>query len=429
MKTKIANKSYDEVLAMPQEKRKPPKRPNIFFRTLVRVLAAKDLIPAGFTYTKHDLERAGKGPYLILMNHSCFLDLEIVSAIFYPMAYCIVTTADGFVGKNWLMRQLGCIPTQKFVSDLSLIRDMDKMLHKKKTSVLMYPEASYSFDGCATPLPRKMGSLLKLLKVPVISIHADGAFLRNPLYNELKKRKVPVHADVTCLLTPEEIEAKSVDELDKILNEAFSFDHFRWQKENQIEINESNRADGLERVLYKCPHCGSEGKTVGKGIHLTCHACQKKYTLTPLGEMQAENGETEYSHIPDWYRWERECVRKELIDGTYQMDTDVTIGMQVNTKAIYMVGEGHLLHDTTGFHLTGCDGKLNYEQKPQFSYGLYADYFWYEIGDVIAIGKRDCTYYCFPKKQGVVAKTRLAAEELFKLSIKEHRQTKRHTKS
>ena len=56
----------------------------------------------------------------------------------------------------------------------------------------MYPEAGYSLDGRATALPRKMGGFLKLLKVPVLSVHVDGAFLRTPLYNELKNRKVLV---------------------------------------------------------------------------------------------------------------------------------------------------------------------------------------------------------------------------------------------
>jgi hypothetical protein len=52
-----------------------------------------------------------------------------------------------------------------------------------------------------------------------------------------------------------------------------------------------------------------------------------------------------------------------------------------------MVGEGHLTHTEKGFTLTGCDGKLNYEQKPLSSYGLYSDYFWYEIGDPFLIYK------------------------------------------
>ena len=99
--------------------------------------------------------------------------------------------------------------------------------------------------------------------------------------------------------------------------------------------------------------------------------------------------------------------------------------MMVDFKAIYMVGKGHLTHNSQGFVLTGCDGKLSYEQKPLSSYGLYSDYFWYEIGDMICIGNRDALYYCFPKKDGVVAKTRLAAEELYKIKSAEARQKKK----
>ena len=91
--------------------------------------------------------------------------------------------------------------------------------------------------------------------------------------------------------------------------------------------------------------------------------------------------------------------------------------MLVNHKAIYMVGEGHLTHTKEGFVLTGCNGKLNYIQKPTASYSLYSDYFWYEIGDVICIGNKNVLYYCFPKNCGdVVAKTRIATEELYKLN-------------
>ena len=111
----------------------------------------------------------------------------------------------------------------------------------------------------------------------------------------------------------------------------------------------------------------------------------------------------------------REQVRRELEDGTYKLDIDVDIAMMVDFKAIYKVGQGHLTHDREGFTLTGCGGKLRYTQKPTASYGLYADYYWYEIADTICIGDNRCLYYCFPKAGYPVAKTRLAAEELYKL--------------
>ena len=74
------------------------------------------------------------------------------------------------------MRQIGCIPTRKFVSDLPLISDIRYLLKEKQTSVLMYPEASYSFDGKATPLPRRLGVIFKKLDVPIVFIRTYGAF-------------------------------------------------------------------------------------------------------------------------------------------------------------------------------------------------------------------------------------------------------------
>lgn len=418
MKIKTRELSYEQVLQKPKPENKPPRPPKRIFQALVRLLARKDLKETNFTYTEKRMEEAGEGPWLILMNHSCFLDLEIASAIFYPKSYCIVCTSDGFVGKEWLMRQLGCIPTQKFVSDINLVKDMETAL-KQNTSLLMYPEASYSFDGCATPLPRHMGRLFKRLDVPVVSVHTEGAFARDPLYNGLRKRKVKVSATVSCLLTREEIREKPVEELDAILDREFTYDSFAWQRDNGVEINEPFRADGLERILFRCAHCKTEGQMEGRGTKLYCHACGKQYEMTPLGQLQAVSGETEFPHIPDWFRWEREQVRQELLDGTYSMDIPVRIGVMVDYKAIYMVGRGRLQHNTDGFRLEGCNGKLSYTQKPLASYSVYSDYYWYEIGDVICIGNKDRLYYCFPESRASVAKIRMAAEELFKIKREE----------
>ena len=417
MKTFVKKSTYEKVMAMERTKRRKPMRPVFLIQILIRILSLFDLIPTKFTYQTHGMEKIGKKePCLILMNHSSFVDLEIASHIFFPKRYGIVTTSDSFVGPlmRWLMPLLGCIPTKKFVSDVSLIRDMQYLLKEKHTSVLMYPEASYSFDGTATPLPRKMGILLKKLGVPVVTVITHGAFARQPLYNELKKRKVQVSADVTCLFTTEDLKTMSVAELDAKLDEVFGFDNFRWQQENQIVIDAPYRADGLNRILYKCPHCKAEGQTEGMGTKLICHNCGADYELTELGFLKAEKAM--FTHVPDWYSWQRQEVRKELEEGNYKLDVDVDIAMMVNFNAIYMVGEGHLTHTAEGFRLTGCDGKLDYSQGPLTCYSLYSDYYWYEIADMICIGNQDVLYYCFPKNCGdVVAKTRLATEELYKM--------------
>lgn len=193
-----------------------------------------------------------------------------------------------------------------------------------------------------------------------------------------------------------------------------------------MRLTERFRADGMGRVLYKCPSCGDEGHMRGHGTQLECKKCGKTYELTEEGEMRAAEGETEFSHVPTWYNWQRECVKKEILGESYSLDVDVKIGMLVDTKKLYMIGDGHLHHDVLGFHLTGCDGKLDYKQGPLASYSLNADYNWYEIGDIISIGNRAALFYCFPKCEGdVVTKARLATEEMYKLYYNEARNAER----
>ncbi|MBQ0002898.1 MAG: 1-acyl-sn-glycerol-3-phosphate acyltransferase [Treponema sp.] len=414
MKIKVTKLPYETVSKICVNKKHPPLRPNLFWRTLMKIIAKSDLKKTQFSYTKTGMENLKKNePCLILMNHSCFLDLETAESIFYPRPLNVVCTSDGFVGKNWLMRHIGCIPTNKFVSDFLLVKHIKYALTKLKTSVLMFPEASYSFDGTATPLPQSLAKCLKLLNVPVIMIKTEGAFLFQPLYNNLQTRNVKVTAEVKYLLSPQEIQNKSLEELNTILTNEFSFDNFKTQQTKNIKVTEPYRADFLNRVLYKCPLCQTEGKTLGKGTSLTCQSCGAEWELTETGFLKPEKP---FNHIPDWYRWQRECVKKEIKDGSYKIETDVDIYMLVDTNSIYQVGEGHLSHTKNGFHLTGCDGKLDYSQKPKASYSLYSDYNWYEIGDMICIGDMKTLYYCFPKnKEDIAAKCRIATEELYKL--------------
>ncbi|MEZ3506116.1 MAG: 1-acyl-sn-glycerol-3-phosphate acyltransferase [Lachnospiraceae bacterium] len=418
MKIKTAKMAYEEVLALPAPLHEKPIRQRVVFRILLLVLSLLDLWRTRFTYETIGLEKLGREePCLVLMNHSSFIDLKIAARLLVTRPYHVICTADGFVGKRRLLRWIGCIPTRKFMMDVTLVRDMVYAVRELKSSILMFPEASYSFDGTQTLLPESLGKCLKLLRVPVIMIRTDGAFARDPLYNDLQRRKVRVSAKVEYLLSGEEIARMSAQELNALLQEKFTFDHFRWQQENRIMVKEPFRADGLHRMLYKCPHCRMEGQMQGQGIRIECRHCGRAYELTEYGYLQSVNEETPaFTHIPDWYRWERECVRQELEEGAYRLEAPVLIYMMVNTDCLYQVGEGTLIHSIEGFHLTGCDGKLDYTQEPSASYSLYSDFYWYEIGDVISIGDTRAQYYCFPQIQGdIVAKARLAAEELYKM--------------
>lgn len=416
MKIKVIEKNYQDVLAMGHAPHIKPKKPNIFFRTLLKLVSLPDLLATRFSVKRIGMQRLDKRePCLFLVNHSSFIDLEIVASTLYPRPFNIVATTDGFVGKDWLMRQIGCIPCKKFMREPLLVRDMLYTTRKLGSSIVLFPEAGYTFDGTATAIPDNLGAAIKLLGVPVVMLKTYGAFLRDPLYNNLQRRKVRVSATEEFIFSKQDLAVLSPEEIQKKIQDLFTFDEFAWQKENGVRVTESFRADRLDRILYKCPACGAE-EMVGRGTRLSCRHCQKEYFMTELGELKALDGNTELSHIPDWYRWEREEVKREILAGGYEISLPVDIYVMQDTRALYRVGVGRLSHTIEGLHLVGCGGKLNFTQKPLASHSLNSDFNWYEMGDVVCIGNADILYYCFPKgKKNVVAKMRLAAEEIYKI--------------
>ncbi len=412
MKIKAKEKEYEEVLSIKMPEHKKPMRPSFLLRSAINILAHFSLKKSGFKING-SLPPKSEGPCLVFMNHSSFIDLEIAEKVMYPRPVNIVCSYDALVGKEGLMRRIGCIPTRKFVSDITLIKDMKYAL-KKGWNVLMYPEAGYSFDGTATTI-QKQAKLIKLLGVPVVMIKTEGAFTKDPLYNGLRTRDVPVSANIFTIVSKEEINTLSEEEIDARVDEAFTFDAFKWQRENKISVKTPDRAVGLDKTLYMCPHCKAEGYMKSSGEKIRCFRCRKSYTLGEYGDISADVGETEFSHIPDWYNWQREVVREQILAGKYFLDIPVRISMMNDFKVLYKVGKGRLIHNATGFKLTGCDGKLDYKQKALFSHTVNSDFFWYELGDIVSIGDNRALYYLFPVKRIPVAKIRLAAEELYKL--------------
>lgn len=129
MKIAMKKMSYEEVLKLPRLQHKNPLKPQLWLATVVRIVCAPMLKKTKFSYTTERMELVGDQPCLILMNHSSFTDMKLAYGIFYPKKLGIVTSVDamtGILGK--LMRLLGCTPTHKYITDLTLFKDMEYML-------------------------------------------------------------------------------------------------------------------------------------------------------------------------------------------------------------------------------------------------------------------------------------------------------------
>lgn len=397
--------------------KRPPMRTSWYLRPLTWLLSAPDTIRHQTVIRRHGTEGLVP-PYLMLCNHNAFMDFKVATRTIYPHRANYVVAIDGFIGREELLRRVGCICKRKFTNDITLIRQLKAVIDNGDVAMI-YPEARYSLCGTTAVLPASLGKLCKLLKVPVVTLICHGHHVNSPFWNLHDRGVKPTEADFTLLFTPEELKELPADEINRRIVGAFQYDDFAWQKEKGIRTPYPGRAEGLHKVLYQCPHCGTEFHMSSSGTTLRCDECGKSWTMSELGELSADSGETEFSHIPDWYEWERRNVRREVEQGRYSSGVlPVTVDTLPNAKRFIRLGEGTMVHGMNGFTVRGTDADGDPFEMIKPVPSLYSCHIEYEYlgkhGDCVDLNTLEDTWYIYPHDCDFsVTKMALATEELY----------------
>lgn len=397
---------------------KKPVKCRWFLKPVTWMLSFPNIIKHKTKITKSGVKGL-KPPYILLGNHNAFFDMSVSVAATFPYFGNYVVAIDGFIGREGLLRNIGCICKRKFTNDTLLIRQLQQVV-KLKGIVAIYPEARYSLCGTTAPLPESLGKLCKLLNVPVVTLICHGHHINHPFWNTRHERGVkPTEAEMKLLFSKEDVRALTADEINARLVEEFQYDDFRWQKEKGIKVKCKDRAVGLEKILYQCPHCGKEFKMSSSGATLRCEACGKEWEMTELGELAAIDGNTEFSHIPDWYEWERENVKKEVAEGKYTSgELPVSVESLPNAKGYIKLGKGTMTHDMKGFNVSVTDDEGNVytmEKSVPSMYSCHVEYeYLFKHGDCVDLNTLEDTWYVYPYDCSFsVTKMALATEELY----------------
>ncbi len=398
--------------------RKAPRKCNPVLKAVVWAACKMGVAAHKTRITKTGMEGI-EPPYVLLGNHNAFFDMKVSAMATFPHFANYIVAIDGFIGREWLLRAIGCICKRKFTNDRMLVKHL-KTVTDMKGIVGLYPEARYSLCGTTAVLPDSLGKLCKKLGVPVVMLLCHGHHINHPFWNTRKERGVkPTQAEMKLLYTPEDLEKLTADEINERLVREFQYDDFRWQLENKIKVDDPERAVGLEKVLYQCPSCGTEFHMESSGTLLVCRACRKKWEMSEYGQLKALEGETEFAHIPDWYEWERENVKKEVAEGRYSSgELSVSVESLPNAKKFIPLGRGTMVHDMNGFRVkvTDSDGDVHEMVKEVASmYSCHIEYVYlFKHGDCVDLNTLQDTWYVYPDGEDFsVTKMALATEELY----------------
>lgn len=285
---------------------------------------------------KHKVDKKAikglKPPYLVVANHSCWLDYMISSVSMYPVRMNFVGAYNFFRDKvlSKVFTLMGVISKFQYTSDQASIKKMKSVIQRGGV-VAIYP------NGCLSNEGRPGGyavfgiaKLVRFLNVPVVAIHTNGGYLTRPRGTK-KSRYGKLETTIKPILTVEQIRQLSNEQIYQIVIDALDFDDYKWQRERMIPYKGKNLAEGVEYVLYKCPKCASEFTLRSEGDKLYCTECGNSVRMNrylffePEKQDELHSGGFYFDGIDKWFDFQKEHLEKEIESPDFQLSASTEL--------------------------------------------------------------------------------------------------------
>ena len=360
-----------------------------------------------------------KPPYILISTHASMLDFYMALCATFPHRVYWISTVEEFIPRFFIFRRIGVLAKRKFTNDpKGAIRYLE-VLRKKKILVI-YPEARYSFMGETERIDKSLGRFAKMAGVPVVLNREHGNYLWCPQWSDRKVRKIhPIVNEFETIVSKHDVEVLNPQEIQEKIESKFYNSEEEWMEDKNILNTYENRAVGLERILYKCPHCGTEFEMSSEGHFLKCNHCGITYDYLENGHLECVNGETKFDYPSKWYKWEKKCVKEEVINGTYHFDDDVRVEKLLGAGIGFVPQEGHyhLTHDIKeGFNVKGTDNDFTFHRSSLQSYAIHIEYNYEDRGAFLELADNKDTYFIYPlNKLQQLTKIHFAVEHIYDL--------------
>ena len=253
-----------------------------------------------------------KGPAIVLCSHGSFTDFLYCAMLLNEYKpYFIVARMYFYHSKlAWLIKKLGCFPKSMFSADIENVKNCMKVLQNGGVLNMM-PEARLSTVGSFEGIQPTTYKFIKKMGVPVYGLKINGSFFSNPKWGDGIRKKSKVEATLSLIASKEEMQDITEEDLKKRITQTISYNDFEWVKNTPDAIYKSKTlAEGLENVLFTCPHCKKQFTIKTKGRKIYCTHCgfnrelDQKYYFTE---------QTPFKHFGEWYEYQKQIVKQEVL--------------------------------------------------------------------------------------------------------------------
>lgn len=265
-------------------------------------------------------ELKGKqGAYVVIANHQAAYDfVNLIGLNSRPMSFVISSSFYNALPVKGILDRMGVIPKQQFQTS---VRDMKKMkaVIQQGEPLVIYPAGLMCEDGLSTPIPAATYKFLKWLNADVYVARTSGTYFAMPKWAK-GMRPGRTYMDVYQLFSKEDLADMDVEQVREKTDQAILFDAYREQDKLRVRYKDNHVVEGLEHVLYMCPHCKGEFtmKVEGKST-LRCTSCGYEQTSDEYALLHktGEVGE-ELRYVSDWSRMILEHLKQLVEQGLEQ---------------------------------------------------------------------------------------------------------------
>ncbi len=358
---------------------------------VVKVLRRK----VNFKYVKKDEITS---PAIVLCSHGSFLDFVYALTMIKDKDPHFIMARLYFYRKlfNKVLRKGGCIPKSMYTADIENAKNCLKVIGDGEVLAMM-PEAHLSTAGKFEGVHRSTLKFIQKMGVDIYGIRICGSYFAKPKWGDSIRKGAPVEAELSKIITAEELKTLTLCELHEKIEKSIGFDDFKWLEEKYPDYNYNHKtlAVGLENILYKCPVCGKEFTMKTEGMQVYCTECSHKLTLD---NRYAFTDQSLFKNYAEWYDWQVQKLREEIAcNPDYVLEATVTLKMasKKGNKLVEPVGVGVCRLNRSGLAYEGeIDGKKVAKHFPIESMIMLL----YGAGEDFEIYEKDQIYYFVPSE-------------------------------
>ena len=306
-------------------------------------------------------ERLPEPPFLLMADHANALDPYVLGSFSRGPIHYMANIEGVHPFKGAFAELVGAYGRRKGASDMAALRATIEHA-RSGDAVGIFPEGDRSWDGASSAIRPGAGKLVRRLGLPLVLARQRGNYLAHPRW-AAGPRRGPWGVEFS-VYDADELGRMPDALVEAIVAASISKNEI---KDAQLELRHfegEGCAEGVGRLLWRCPVCGKADAIEGRGNVILCCRCGSRWALdancrvVPLNTPRSLHA-AEIADLKDWHDWQVATLPELALAadrGVSRLRSEGVVLSQREGRTARRLGRG-LLH----FRGSAAGGELVFE--------------------------------------------------------------------